>query len=438
MNDAGGANRTVDPQAGIGIVPGDPQRPRISLSSWYALALLFGVNLFAQLDRMALSILQEQIKVELHLTDQQLGLLSGLAFALFYSTLAIPLARIADRSSRTRVLAICLALWSLMTAVSGMARNFSQLFIARMAVGVGEAGCLPAGHSLIGDLFPRDRRAIAVSIFQSGSVLGASVGLLIVGMLGETYGWRLSLQTIAVAGLPLALLLAMTARDPRNAQTARETREPARHALAVLLRRRTFVHLLIGYSLSTVCSNGVTQWLPSFLMRSFAMSMVEVGAWSGLALLVGAVGGLLLGGFMVTWLSARDRRWELWLPAVTMAMALPMFILMFLSQSVWTVLVLKALSQFLGAISGGVAIASVQSFSEPHRRATAIALVLFVSALLGQGLGPFLIGTVSDMLAPTYGRESLRYALFISCIMLAWSIVHYAVAARTSEADRVN
>ncbi len=437
MNDPG-LNTNTQPEARIDALPVFPPRPSVSLTSWYVLALLFGANLFAALDRMALSLLQEQIKVELHLTDQQLGLLLGLAFALFYSTLAIPLARIADRSSRTRLLAICLALWSLMTAASGMARNFSQLFILRMGVGVGEAGCLPAAQSLIGEMFPRERRAIAVSIFQSGAVVGGSAGLLIVGMLGQQYGWRVSLQAIAISGLPLAFLLALTVRDPRSAQTARETREPTRRALAVLLRRRSFVHLLLGYSLGTVCTTGVMQWLPSYLMRSFNMSMVEVGAWSGLALLVGAVSGLLLGGFLVTWLSARDRRWELWLPAVTMAMSLPVFILMFLSRTAWTVLVLKTFSQFLGSISGGVAIATVQSFAEPHRRATAIALVLFATALLGQGLGPFLIGTVSDLLAPTYGRESLRYALFISCIMLAWAIVHYALAARTSEADRVN
>jgi hypothetical protein len=191
-----------------------------------------GANLFATLDRMALSLLQEQIKADLHLTDQQLGLLLGLAFALFYSTLAIPPARIADHSSRTRLLAICLGLWSLMTAASGMARNFSQLFILRMGAGVGEAGCFPAAQLLIGELFPRERRAIAVSVFQCGAVVGGSSGLLIFGMLGQHYGWRVSLQTIPISGQPLAFLLALTVRDPRSAQTVRDTREPVRQSKA--------------------------------------------------------------------------------------------------------------------------------------------------------------------------------------------------------------
>jgi MFS family permease len=414
------------------------QRARIPVASWYALTLLFGVNMFAYVDRMALAMLQEQIKAELHTTDQQMGLLLGIAFALFYSTLGIPLARIADRASRPKMLAICLALWSVMTAVSGLARNFPQLFLARMGVGVGEAGCLPPGHSLIGDLFPRDRRAIAISIFQSGAVLGLSAGLFLVGYLGQHYGWRLSLQVIALAGLPLAVLLFLTVREPRTAQAVEASREPAKTALKALLGRRAFVHLVLAYALSTVCAAGVTQWLPAFLMRSFDMGMVEVGAWSGIASLISGIGGLLTGGMMVTWLARRDPRWELWLPAITMAMSLPLFALMFLSPVAWLVIVLKTFAQFLAAISGGVALSTVQSFAEGHRRATAVSLVLFLSSLLGQGMGPFLIGTISDLLAPTFGRESLRYAMFVSCIMLGWAVIHYWLASRTSERDRVN
>lgn len=413
-------------------------RARIPLSSWYALALLFGVNMFAYVDRMALAMLQEQIKTELHTTDQQMGLLLGLAFALFYSTLGIPLARIADRASRSKMLATCLALWSVMTGVSGLAHNFVQLFVSRMGVGVGEAGCLPPGHSLLGELFPRDRRAIAIGIFQSGAVVGVSVGLLAVGMLGERYGWRVSFQVIGMAGLPLALLLALTVRDPRSAQPSRGRRESTRQALTALLGRRAFIHLLLAYALGTVCTAGVMQWLPSFLIRSFGMSMVQVGAWAGLASLISGVAGLLTGGVLVTWLVTRDARWELWLPAITMGVAIPMFLLMIVSPVAWLVILMKMLATFLAAIGSGVALATIQSFAEPHRRATAVSLILFTSALLGQGLGPFLIGTASDLLAPAFGRESLRYALLLSCVMLMWSVVHYMLAARTSDRDRVN
>jgi predicted MFS family arabinose efflux permease len=423
------------------------------MASWYALALLFLVNMFAYGDRMALAMLQEQIKAELHVTDQQMGLLLGLAFALFYSILGLPLARIADRASRPKMLAVCLVLWSAMTSISGLARNFPQLFIARMGVGVGEAGCLPPAHSLIGDLFPRDRRALAIGIFQSGAVIGLSAGLLAVGLLGERYGWRVSLQVIGLAGLPLGLLLMLTVRDPRSAPLAGPTdagagqapeprpevkRETARQALAALLGRRAFVHLLLAYSIGSISSFGIIQWVPSFLMRSFGMSMVQVGTWAGLASLISGVGGLLTGGVLVAWLMKRDARWELWLPALAIGASLPMFVLMTLSPVAWLAIILKTLATFLGAIGSGVALAAIQSFAEPHRRATAVSLVFFTSALLGQGLGPFLIGTASDMLAPAFGRESLRYALLLSCSLLIWSVVHYLLAARTSNRDQVN
>jgi predicted MFS family arabinose efflux permease len=393
---------------------------KIPLSSWYALALLFLVNMFAYADRMALAMLQEQIKAELHTTDAQMGLLLGLAFALFYSTLGIPLARLADRMSRPKLLAACLFAWSAMTAVSGLCRNFTQLFIARMGVGVGEAGCVPPAHSLIGELFPRDKRALGVGIFQSGAVVGLSAGMLVIGILGEHFGWRVAFQVIGLTGLPLALLMLLTLRDPRSAQVVEETRESARQALGALLRRRAFVHLLLAYSVGSICTFGIIQWVPSFLMRSFGMGMVEVGAWSGLASLISSVSGLLLGGVLVAWLVKRDARWELWLPAITMGASVPMFVLMCLSPEAWMAISMKMLANFFGAVGSGVALA------------------LFLSALLGQGLGPFLIGMFSDLLAPTFGQESLRYALLISCSMLVWSVVHYMLSARTSRRDQVD
>ncbi|SFG29519.1 Predicted arabinose efflux permease, MFS family [Novosphingobium sp. CF614] len=418
-------------------VPND-SRPGIPMANWYVLAVLFLVNMFCYVDRMALSMLQEQVKAELHVTDQQLGILLGLAFVLFYSALGIPLARLADRASRPRMLAACLVAWSVMTAVCGLARSYAQLFVARMGVGVGEAGCVPPAHSLIGELFPREKRALAIGIFQCGATVGVSAGLLVAGWLGEHFGWRATFQIIGMAGLPLALILVLTVRDPRARQPGAERQESTRQALVALLGRRAFVHLLLAYSLGSICSMGIMQWLPSFLIRSFGLGLVEVGALSGLASLLSSVSGLLTGGLLVTWLMKRDPRWELWLPAITMAVATPMFVLMALSPTAGLAIVMKMLATYMAAIASGVALAAIQSFAEPHRRATAVALVFFMSSALGQGLGPFLIGTASDMLMPAVGRESLRYALLASCLMLIWAIVHYLLAARTSERDRVN
>ena len=422
------ANQSTGPQT----------RTQIPMASWYALAVLTVINAFGYMDRMALAILQEAIKVDLHLTDRQLGLLSGLAFAALYATLGVPLARIADRSSRVKLIAACFSLWSVLTCLSGLARNFQQLFLARMGVGVGEAGCLPPGHSLIGDYFPRERRALAVTIFQCGAVLGLSAGLFTIGALGQRLGWRMSLQIVGFAGVPVALLAALTLREPSRPRATQGTTEMAPRALRALLGRPAFVHLAIAISLSTICSSGMSQWFPSFLMRSFGMSMLQVGAWSGSISVVSGVLGLLTGGFLATRLLPRDPRWELWIPAIGYGASTPLFCLMYLSPTAWMALVVKVFAYYLGAVGGGVALAAVQAFAEPHRRATALSLVYFLSSLLGLGMGPYLIGALSDLLAAPLGRQSLRYALLCSCAMLAWAVIHFLLAARRTFRDRVN
>jgi MFS family permease len=413
-------------------------RPRILLSSWYPLTVLVIINFFSFMDRTALAILLQAIKVDLHLNDQQLGLLSGLAFAAFYCTLGLPLAWLADRTSRVKLLSACLALWSVMTALSGAVRNYPQLFLTRMGVGVGEAGCLPPAHSLISDYFPRERRVLAITIFQAGAALGGSMGLFLIGAIGQHLGWRASLQVVGLAGVPIALLSILTLREPPRPHTAQETKERPLQTLAALLRRPAFVHLTIAYSVGTICTMGITQWMPTFLIRSFGMGMAQVGAWYGLASGISSVLGLLFGGSIATWLAPRDARWELWLPIITYIASAPLFVLMVLSPTPLLALVLKALATFFSAIGGGLALAAVHSFAESYRRATAISIVVFLSSVLGMGLGPYVIGALSDLLAPSLGHESLRYALLVTCVMLAWAIGHFVLAARRSVKDRVN
>jgi MFS family permease len=414
-----------------------PAGRRVPLRSWYVLAVLTAISVFAYMDRIALSILTEPIKAEFALSDQQLGLISGLAFAVFYSILGLPLARLADRSSRVRLLSICLTLWSLMTAVCGLAKTFPQLFLARTGVGVGEAGCVPPAHSLIGDIFPRERRALAITIFQSGAVFGLSGGLFVIGLLAQEYGWRIALQAIGIAGAPLAILVALTIREPPRPAESKGTGEPALRAIRALVQRRTFVHLALAYALSQICSAGLSQWTPAFLIRSFGMSLAEVGFWTAVSGALGGVLGLLSGGILATWLAPRDPRWELWIPAAAYAACAPLFVLMFLSPTAELALLLRTFATYVGAVGGGVALAAVQTFSEPHRRATAVSIMLFLSSLLGTGFGPYFIGVLSDFLKPDLGQESLRYALLIACSMLAWATIHYLIAGRSALKDRV-
>jgi MFS family permease len=411
---------------------------KVPAASWYALGVLTFINIFGYMDRIALSILMQPIKLDLHLSDQQLGLLSGIAFALFYAILGVPLARLADRSSRVRLISICLTLWSAMTAVSGLAQNYTQLFLARVGVGIGEAGCVPPAHSLIGDYFPRAKRALGISLFNAGAAVGVSGGMFMIGSLGETLGWRASLQIVGLMGLPLAALTFLTLRDPPRPKLEKSQQESAIESIGALLRRPAFVHLALAFSLGQIATHGFSQWAPTFLMRSFNMGMAEIGAWIGGISAGGGVLGVLVGGFLAAKLIPRDARWELWIPGFAFSICIPLFIIMVLSPFAWLVLLMKALIAFFGAAASGVAIAAVQSFAEPSRRATAVSLVLFLAAILGGGAGPYLIGLASDLLEPSFGKESLRYAFLIAATMLVWATIHYFLAARRSVKDRVN
>jgi predicted MFS family arabinose efflux permease len=399
--------------------------------------MLSAISFFSYMDRRALAILLEPIKAELHFSDTQMGLLSGLAFAAVYAIMGLPLARIADRSSRPKLLAACLTFWTLMTAVSGFVRSFPQLFLARMGVGVGEAGCLPAAHSLLGDYFPPERRTLAIAIFQSGAVLGLSGGLFLIGNLGQHIGWRASLQVIGIAGVPLALLVLFTVPELRRTEVTGASREPALTVLGALLRKPALVHLMIAYAISGGFVTGSAQWFPAFFMRSFGMSVGQVGAWVGSAELIGGVAGLLSGGFAAARMVPRDPRWEVWMPAIAFSICAPLFALMFISPNPWIALPLKMAADFLSAFGSAITLSAIQSFAEKHRRATAVSMVLFTSSLIGSGLGPYAIGALSDILAPVLGRESLRYALLASCAALVWSVFHYLCSARRTLQDRV-
>lgn len=416
----------------------EPHPSEVPTAVWYAMALLTVVSFFNYMDRMVLAVLLEPIKAEMGLSDGQLGLLSGLAFALLYATLGLPLARFADRSSRVRLLSACLATWSLMTAATGVAQNFIQLFLARMGVGVGEAGCVPAAHSLIGDYFPPERRAFAVSVFQAGGLAGLSGGLILTGIMAEHLGWRGALITVGLAGGPLALLILFTLREPprRGAETV-QSAEPGLAAIRALLRRPALVHLILALSIGAFGTYGITQWLPAFFMRSHGLSLTQIGLWSGTAAGIGGILGVMAGGVLATRLLPRDNRWELWLPAIAYGGSAPLYALVLLSPSLAVAIGIKVLATFLAASGGGVALSAIQSFAEPHRRATAIALVLFLSSLLGLGLGPWLVGVVSDALHPQFGSESLRYALLLSTFAMLWAGLHFQLSALRARRDRV-
>lgn len=407
---------------------------RLTGVSAAAVAILIGVNFFNYMDRMAFAILLEPIKLELGASDTQMGLLSGLAFAAFYAVAGIPLGRLSDRTNRIKLLAICLATWSVMTALCGLARSFTQLFAARMGVGVGEAGCSPAAHSLIGDYFPPERRALGISLFQGGGLAGLSAGLLVAGLLADRLGWRTTLLVIGLSGLPMAILALRVMREPLRC-TAHSLAEPAWDVIRALLERRALVHLILGIGVAGFSTYGIAQWLPAFFVRVHNLSLAQLGAWFSLSSGAGGILGILLGGWFAARLLGRDARWELWFPGLTYTLAAPLYIAVFLAPNVWAALLFKFFAATVACLGLGVSLSAIQTFAEPNRRGMAVALTLFVQALFGQGLGPLCVGVISDYLTPSFGPSGLRYALMMVTGLLAWSGLHFYLAARTAVDD---
>ncbi len=405
---------------------------RTRAASAYGLALLFLVSFFNYLDRMVIAVMVEPMKRDLGLSDTQIGLVSGLAFAFLYAVCGLPLARIADRGSRKWLLALCLAGWSGMTALTGTVRNFGELFLVRMAVGVGEAGCVPSAHSMIGDTYPAERRAFAVGVFQAGGLLGLSVGLAVAGLLTEQFGWRRTLLWIGLAGLPLALLIGLTLREPARGHVPKAP-EAISTALRALAQRRPLVHVIAGLSIGAFATYGMAQWLPAFFIRSHGATLTEVGIYGAVFGGVAGMLGTVICGAAMMRLHRRDARWELWLPAICYLLALPCYAASFVLGDLRAALGIQFLAVFLAAGGGAIAIAAIQSFAEPHRRATAVAVMMFLSSLIGLGLGPAAVGIASDALAGELGSESLRYALVLSTLFLAWASLHFLAAARATD-----
>jgi predicted MFS family arabinose efflux permease len=418
-----------------------PAQPSIAAprrTAAYAIALLTLVSFFNYMDRMVLAVLLQPIKLDLRLSDTELGLLSGIAFALLYATLGVPLGRIADRAHRVRLLSVCLGLWTLATGASGLARNFLQLFFARAAVGIGEAGCVPAAHSLIGDYLSPARRPLGISLFQAGGLAGLSAGLMVTGLIADRFGWREALWLVGASGAPLALLIVTTLREPlRRGHETMIAQEPAREALAALLRRPALVHLVLALSIGGFGTYGIAQWLATFYIRVQHLTLSQIGVWTGLAAGAGGIAGVLVGGALAVRLVRRDPRWELWLPSICYGGGAPLYAALVLSSSAAAAMGIQCLATFWVAAGGGVALSAIQSFAEPNRRATAISLVLFLSSLLGLGLGPLAVGALSDALAPGFGAQSLRYALLISTAALLWAGAHFYAASRSALRDRL-
>jgi predicted MFS family arabinose efflux permease len=403
----------------------------------YTLFLLTLTYAIAFLDRQVLSITQESIKHELGLSDSQLGLLTGLAFSLFFVLIGIPVARFADRSNRRNVAVASLAIWSTMTGITGMAQNYLFLLASRVGVGIGEGGCNPPSYSIIADLYPREKRAAAFSLYTMGANIGVLAGFLFGGFLTHRYGWRMTFAVLGFPGLALALLMRLTMREPIRQLLPLATKRQSFWAdLHFLSTWPTLRHLALAVALSALVSVGSLSWTAPFLMRSHHLPIVQVGAM--LAMIIG-IGGALASfgcGALADRLARNDVRWYVRVPAVVNAGLIPLFLVGYLVPATPVALFVLAMPLAFGTAFAGVSLTVLNTIAPSSMRATASALFLLATNLFGVGLGSWLIGEVSDSLAGSMGHASLGYALAIILpIGALWSAVHYLLASRSIRRD---
>jgi MFS family permease len=440
--------------------PVEPEFSRAYTS--YALGLLLVVYIFNFVDRQILTILLPAIKQDFAFTDTQLALLGGVAFGIFYATLGIPIARWADSGSRKTIISLSVVTWSLMTALTGRATGFATLFFARVGVGVGEAGCTPPAQSMISDYLPPHRRATALSIYALGVPLGTGVGLAIGGLLADQIGWRMTFVVVGLPGVVVGLLAALTLREPtrgyweRGAKPASAPAGSAKPAivptsagahpnsekpdvmytLRYMLRFPSFRHLSLAAALHAMYGYGAVYFNPSFFVRVFDLEASRVGIYLGMIAFAAGGTGTYLGGAIGDWLQHRDRRWYVWVPAISTISIIPFIAAVYLNADPTWAFWLSVLPAIAGGMYLGPTFAMTQALAKPAMRSVAAAILLFVITMIGLGLGPLVVGALSDLLTPDYGKRGIAYALLLVVSLCAtWSTVHYAIAARTLRAD---
>ncbi len=395
------------------------------------LALLTMAYFFSYMDRQILAILNEDIIKDLGLSDAQMGVLGGLAFAVFYAGLGIPVAWLADRGNRVRIIAIALAIWSGFTAAGGLAANFLQLLAARIGVGIGEAGSSPPSHSIIADLYPPEKRASAMAIYSLGVGLGAAFGTIIGGTVATFYGWRAAMYVIGLPGIVLALVIWLAVPEPKrglsDAQVAMEDGKPTlADGFRTLFRNRAALHVIAGFTLTSMIGYGHTAFGPSYLIRSFGFTKLQIALQvAPAAALVLAIAGV--GGGKLADRVARTRGLpaQATLVALCKALALPFLFTFYMTTSTPVALTCYFAALMLGAIYLGVTFSLIQSEAPVRQRATWAAIALLINNMIGLGIGPVAVGAISDALKPTYGAESLRYAMFTFAAITPWAIFHY-------------
>lgn len=404
----------------------------------YVMFMLVLVYTFNFIDRQIIGILAVPIKADLALSDTQLGLMGGLAFALLYTGLGIPVAMWADRGNRTSIISIALAVWSAMTAICGLAQNFWQLFFARVGVGVGEAGGVAPAHALISDYFPSQQRARALAIYSFGIPIGSALGIVFGGVIASAIDWRYAFFLVGLAGLLLVPIFRLTVKEPvRGRLDARSMlpRMSVLEAFSALRSKRSFWFISLGAACASMAGYGLFFWLPSFLIRSFAMSLLDASLYFGAIYLIGGLAGIWLGGVLADKLGAARRGAYAGIPAVAFLAAIPFYIVALLSSNLVLAFIFLLVPTALGLAWLGPVISAIQHIVSVNLRATASAVFLFIINLVGLGVGTLAIGALSDLLARTFGDDSLRYSILAGTLFYPAAAAFLLFGARRLEQD---
>ncbi len=408
----------------------------------YVVVLLLIISVLNFVDRQIMAVLLEAIKLEFGFTDTQLGMLGGLAFAVFYSIVGIPIASLADRVNRRNIIAVTLCLWSGMTAVCGLATGFISLFLARVGVGIGEAGSSPASNSILADYYPAERRGTALAVQGMGVPLGVLTGFLVGGWVNQFFGWRAAFMVVGLPGIAVAILLRLTVREPpRGFHDTLQPQAPAPPVLTTLRylwERPASLHLIFAAALYGLSGWGAGIWQPSFFMRSHGMTSGETGTWLAFVFGISGACGAFLGGAMGDRMfrKTQDPRWYMWISSAGILVAVPVVFLVYLWPAPIPALLFLILPTLLGHMYLGPTMSMLLGIAGSARRAVASAIYAFFVNLISMGVGPLVVGALSDSMQPRYGNDSLRYAILMVVIVATlWAAIHFLLAARTLKRD---
>lgn len=397
----------------------------------YGLALVLSTVYFmAMLDRQVLSILFDPIKADLDLSDTQLAMLSGIAFSLFYSLAGIPLGRLADRTHRVNMLSRCMIVWSMFTSLGGLAQSYSVLLLARIGVGIGEGGCSPAAHSIISDSYPPERRSRAIAIYTFGGALGGATAYLVGGWLVELFGWRLTMISVGLPGLLLAVVLKLLVKEPpRVGESSASSASNASLMLVLrsLLGNRVYVLAVTGHVLAVGYLFVIATWLPSYINRNFEVSYGELGTLLFGVTLAAAIVGNLGSGWLTDSLFKQSPKWLARGPAIAMLFAGPSAIMAFSSTQIWPLVVFLTLTKALLYANLAPSFAAVHYVITSRQRGVAVALKILLVSIVGVGLFPVLIGLISDTFTASYGNDALRYGVIAFSALCPISSMLYLV-----------